>query len=357
MIDVILYGAGSDIEKIIPMMKKRGYKPQAIADGNIDKVGGFIENIPIISPDKIVEYDTKVIIITASFFDSIYERIKKELGNRIEEYKILVAPYAWLMLVNVNYNSDLLKKASKYISDYKEDIYSIYNTEDNRTKEILDFIIKARTRNEYTFFEYNEIKGLQYVEGYFYEGELDDIEEITFIDVGAYNGDTLVSIDEMYGEQISSYYAYEPSKENYNEMIKNIEKSELKIYYDNIVMKNSALGEVNGTLLMGKSGGEFGIVKDEDNASEKIKVVRLDDEDISVNGRLVIKMDVEGAEMTVLKGGLDTIKKYRPLMAICVYHKYDDIYKLPQYLINNDLNYRFVLKSGIHTHLLAIPQD
>ena len=66
-------------------------------------------------------------------------------------------------------------------------------------------------------------------------------------------------------------------------------------------------------------------------------------------------MDVEGAEMDVLYGGIEKIKKYKPIMAICVYHRYQDIYELPKFLMDNGLKYKYVLKSGIHTHMLAIP--
>ncbi len=84
MKDVILYGAGSDLWKIIPMLKDIGYDPLCIADGNEKKVGGNYQGIPIVSPERIIDYNSRIIIISASFFDSIYERISDVLGDKLD---------------------------------------------------------------------------------------------------------------------------------------------------------------------------------------------------------------------------------------------------------------------------------
>jgi len=47
-----------------------------------------------------------------------------------------------------------------------------------------------------------------------------------------------------------------------------------------------------------------------------------------------IKLDVEGAELSILKGALETIKKFKPKMAISIYHKPEDIITIPLFLFN-----------------------
>ena len=42
-----------------------------------------------------------------------------------------------------------------------------------------------------------------------------------------------------------------------------------------------------------------------------------------------IKMDIEGAERKTIEGAENIIKKYRPKLAICVYHRADDIFEIP----------------------------
>ena len=57
----------------------------------------------------------------------------------------------------------------------------------------------------------------------------------------------------------------------------------------------------------------------------------------------LIKMDIEGAELLALKGGIKTIKKHRPQLAISIYHCDSDFISIPKYLNENLENYCFKL--------------
>jgi len=46
-----------------------------------------------------------------------------------------------------------------------------------------------------------------------------------------------------------------------------------------------------------------------------------------------IKLDIEGAEQDALDGAKKTIQKYKPILAICVYHKAEDWYKIPEKIL------------------------
>ena len=56
-----------------------------------------------------------------------------------------------------------------------------------------------------------------------------------------------------------------------------------------------------------------------------------------------IKLDVEGAELRVLKGAEGTLRRDRPTLAVCVYHDDADLVDIPEYLDSLGLGYRFFL--------------
>jgi FkbM family methyltransferase len=56
-----------------------------------------------------------------------------------------------------------------------------------------------------------------------------------------------------------------------------------------------------------------------------------------------IKMDIEGAELRALQGAEDTIRTFRPKLAISLYHNDDDFIVIPKYLDSLKLGYEFFL--------------
>lgn len=57
-----------------------------------------------------------------------------------------------------------------------------------------------------------------------------------------------------------------------------------------------------------------------------------------------IKMDIEGAELAALKGAEHTLRCFKPKLAICVYHRLEDFFDVPDYLASLQLGYRFFLR-------------
>jgi FkbM family methyltransferase len=72
----------------------------------------------------------------------------------------------------------------------------------------------------------------------------------------------------------------------------------------------------------------------------KIQSVSIDDLAAGINVDF-IKMDIEGSELHALRGAEKTIKKHKPKLAICVYHKADDLVEIPKYIKSLNKDYEF----------------
>ena len=98
--------------------------------------------------------------------------------------------------------------------------------------------------------------------------------------------------------------------------------------------------ERNFLYFTAESGGSSRVA---DNGTDKIYVDSLDN---ILQGKAVsfIKMDIEGAELKALYGCKNTLMKYKPKLAICVYHKIDDIVEIPLYLHDVVPEYIFYMR-------------
>lgn len=56
-----------------------------------------------------------------------------------------------------------------------------------------------------------------------------------------------------------------------------------------------------------------------------------------------IKMDIEGSEPLALEGALETIKKFKPKLAIAIYHSVDDFVNIPNWILDLNLGYEIFI--------------
>src|SRR5262249_9153018 len=56
-----------------------------------------------------------------------------------------------------------------------------------------------------------------------------------------------------------------------------------------------------------------------------------------------IKLDVEGSELNALHGGEQSLRRWRPKLAISLYHRPEDFFTIPLWLNSLNCGYRFFL--------------
>lgn len=154
-----------------------------------------------------------------------------------------------------------------------------------------------------------------------------------FIDVGCFDMTTSKMFAEWSGHKYRRIIAFEPDSYNYENCLKNIDIRDCEL------LSYAAWGR--GEELCFSSAGSGSNVFGTEG-----KRVKAESIDHVLNGERAtfIKMDVEGAELKVLEGTESTIKKYKPRLAICIYHKPDDIYRIPLLLMDYRDDYKFYIR-------------
>lgn len=298
---LFLFGASQKCQKF---MQRYGEqlegKIEAVCDNNTQKHGGLFCGMKIVSPEELHKQNKEeiAVLITSSYM--------REIAVQLEE-----------MGVYNYYLSDMLNESKKmWLGPIPESAHAEIKElrevlEDDKSKQLLDAIVEKRNNRIKVWYDLNDHTG------YFNTGIVELKPGDSFVDGGAYIGDT---IDEALARaELKRVLAYEPDKENFDLLTKkygnkaNITCKCAGVWSDNGVLSFNSVGNIGSSI---KEGG-----------SVRIQTIALD-KDIHEKVDF-IKLDIEGAEIEALKGAEQLIKKYHPKLAICVYHKQEDLWKIP----------------------------
>lgn len=233
------------------------------------------------------------------------------------------------------------KSAYKMVMENLDSFDEIYNyLADEKSKNIFLNLIKSKIfldgsyiedtydENEYQYFEKDIIK-------------LTDDE--IFIDGGAYVGDTLEIFLKLVNNKYKKYIAFDADNSNLSKLIDFVNKKDIK----NIKCYNYALWDKDETLYFNSNKNSSKVFESNDKGEIKIEATSID-KILGKDKATFIKMDIEGAEQRALIGAKETIKKYHPKLAICIYHNFEDYYKIPQIIKNIDSTYKFYVRHYLY---------
>lgn len=158
---------------------------------------------------------------------------------------------------------------------------------------------------------------------YFNQGIVELSDNEVFIDLGAYKGDTIEGFINHVNGKYKKIIAFEPDLENMMCLNRYILENDI----NNVVVYKLASWNEKDILKFHEDGSYISQISATGNSS--INVNSIDDVLLDIVPVTFIKMDIEGAELKTIEGAENIIKKYKPQMAICVYHKADDIYEVP----------------------------
>ena len=160
---------------------------------------------------------------------------------------------------------------------------------------------------------------------YFPAGVIKLSEKETFLDAGAYNGDTLQDFCQRTEFKYDRYIALEPDPKNKVDLERKIKELDAK----NVDVYPYAVGKDNCTLKFDATGGGGAGISA--TGTIDVECVRVDDKFFET-APTYMKFDIEGAELDALDGAHKTIEAYKPVMAVCIYHLPDDLWTIPLYI-------------------------
>lgn len=338
--EVVLYGAGQGADWTISLLQTKNIVPVAVVD---KKLGGRVKrDIPIISFEDLVDRyrdKNRYILITTPKFE-------KEVFHLLREYFPVEDLFAFESELYYHYIDDISAYRTYILSKESEFGELFHMLSDDISRRTLESVLQGRVSGEWKYFR--DI----YVENQYFADNIVELgQQEVFLDIGAYIGDTTEYIAKMTGGNYSKIYCFEPDKKCLDILRKNTEK------YENVeIVEKGAWNKYEKLLIQEDS--EHGASSIGNDTGYEIEVDCIDnciEENVCVTH---IKMDIEGAELQALQGAKRTIQMYKPKLAICVYHKNEDILDIPNYILSIVPEYRLYLRhhniSATETVLYAI---
>lgn len=160
-------------------------------------------------------------------------------------------------------------------------------------------------------------------------------ENEVFIDGGSLDGGDSLNFMKWCGGRYKAIYAFEPDENNYDGLRRFAE------LYRGMKIFKEGLWSDDGELCFMAGNRENCAVSDKGNIIIKVTSIDKKFKDLRPT---FIKMDIEGSELEALSGSENVIRKFKPKLAVCVYHKPEDILDIPRKILELNPEYKLYLR-------------
>ena len=316
---VVIYGMGNGADKVLDEFEKLEVPVKGVTAGDEFVRGQSFRGFTV---KKLREFSGDFILAVAfgSGRPEVIEHIK-ELSNNYNVIFPVVPVYG-----NEIFNRELLEKN-------KNEISLAYNCFGEKSKEIFGGCIN--------FIFGGDLKDLLKIttsKNEIFESFLHLGSKESYLDLGAYKGDTVEEFLKYTGGSYNRIIAVEPDEKNYKKLVENCN------CLKNFTPVNKAISGSTGEVLFSESAGRNSSVSSKGKARECVSVDDLCGEETIT----YLKADVEGEEMNMFRGAGNTIVRCRPKLNIALYHRSADIFRIP--LAVKKLNPDYLLEIRHHPY-------
>lgn len=320
-----------------------------------DSVATIVDDISELSPELALnKYNDAQIVIASDYSLEIKQTIKKIKGNIDNVIDVSSVAYGGIYEKMLRYyyfgKSDFTSEMD-VVGDI-QDWFNYYGQIKQNgqfsllEKELLDYfddsVSKETFKSITDFYLTGNIQKLidsrASTPQYYSKDYFDISENETFIDCGAYNGDTVSAFIRYSQNKFKKIIAIEPDVNNFKKLKENVKA-------ENIDVINAVVADSCGYASFNLTGGRGARISD---SSGVFKIKQIDLDSLSNEHPSFIKMDIEGAEISALKGAQKIIREYKPKLAICVYHRPQDLFEIPLFVKKLNPDYKIKLRK--HTN-------
>ncbi|PRX67080.1 FkbM family methyltransferase [Cohnella sp. SGD-V74] len=328
---IALYGAGEWGINWLNYFRHNGVKIDFFIDAGIGGKDVVREGLPVYLPNETVKSNVLLFVTPAVLNQNLQVR-KKFLNEMVEKgfaaEDVLFVPFEVSRALEIG--NSCITNASKCI-----EVMSML--QDNLSKCCYYDFIESGLKIKPLSAPWMDVKW-QYI-----APELFELTESDYVvDCGAYTGDTVLQFAEMY-PNLRGMTAFEPAPETFEALQNLIGKVSIPVH-----AINKAVGDVCGSTFLYLGDDPLGYRITDCTSEVTIEICTLDSE-LTGSAPTFIKMDVEGAELAALRGAQEVIQRNRPILAICIYHKGEDLYEIPLYLRELVNDYHFFVRKYTDT--------
>lgn len=300
---IFIYGMGDGALKIMAVFEQYGI-PLAGFFASDEFVRGHSFQGHLVHTLSQIEniIDEFVIVLAfAAGYESLYKRI-----NEIAQKHLLLAPDVPVAGNNLF--------TYQYYLDNKDKFDAVYDMlEDEQSRRTYENVINFKISGKIDYLN-NCTSPAEEVYGQLIP--LSDRE--VYVDLGAYNGDTVMGFSDACGGRYKHIYAFEPNIKNFRKLERNT------AHMQDVTLFNAGAWSSCGTLRFTTNEGRMSRASESGKAETDCLAV---DEAVSEPATL-IKLDVEGAEKEAISGAERHIQNGAKVIC-ALYHRSEDMFELP----------------------------